>query len=143
MTNSGNTGGAGGVGLYTTIIDAMGAATSTGQLSSGHYYFAGGGGGGTDSSGGSLNNGGLGGGGSGSGAYGTYCNGTPNTGGGGGGIGQDGSNHAGGNGGSGLVIIRYPNTKTITVGAGLTATTVTSGSYKYTKFTAGTDTVTF
>ena len=54
----------GGVGLSgTTIatIDAMGAATSTGQLSSGHYYYAGGGGGSGGSNGlgnGAVNTGG-------------------------------------------------------------------------------------
>lgn len=49
----------------------------------------------------------------------------------------------GGNGGSGVVIIRYSNTLTLTVGAGLTSSTTTSGSDKITTFTAGEDTVTF
>ena len=49
----------------------------------------------------------------------------------------------GGNGGSGIVYIRYPNTFTITVGAGLTYTTTTDGSDKVTTFTAGTGTVSF
>ena len=39
------------------------------------------------------------------------------------------------------MILRYPNTKTITVGAGLTSTTDTEGSNKVTVFTAGTGTV--
>lgn len=47
----------------------------------------------------------------------------------------------GGNGGSGIVIIRYPNTFTITVGGGLTSSTTTDGTDKITTFTAGTDTV--
>ena len=46
-------------------------------------------------------------------------------------------------GGSGIVIVRYPNTYTITVGAGLTSSTTTDGSDKVTSFTAGTDTISF
>ena len=60
--------------------------------------------------------------------------GTANTGGGGG---------ARNTGGSGIVIVRYPNTYTITVGAGLTSSTTTDGSDKVTSFTAGTDTISF
>jgi len=44
---------------------------------------------------------------------------------------------------SGIVIVRYPNTYTITVGAGLTSSTTTDGSDKITSFTAGSDTVSF
>jgi hypothetical protein len=44
---------------------------------------------------------------------------------------------------SGIVIVRYPNTYTITVGSGLTSSTVTDGSDKVTSFTAGTDTISF
>jgi len=74
-------------------------------------------------------------------------NGTANTGGGGGG--QDnrigGSTQFGGaSGGSGIVILRYPATYTITVGAGLTAgvTNQTVGTNeKYTTITAGTGNV--
>jgi hypothetical protein len=43
----------------------------------------------------------------------------------------------------GIVIVRYPNTYTITVGAGLTSSTATDGSDKVTTFTAGTDTISF
>jgi hypothetical protein len=39
------------------------------------------------------------------------------------------------------VIIKYPDTKTITVGGGLTSSTSTSGGYKVTTFTAGTGNV--
>ena len=60
--------------------------------------------------------------------------GTANTGGGGG---------ARNTGGSGIVIVRYPNTFTITVGAGLTSSTATDGSDKVTTFTAGTDSISF
>jgi hypothetical protein len=43
-----------------------------------------------------------------------------------------------------VVIIKYPDTLTITVGAGLTATTAAaSGGFKVTTFTAGTDTISF
>jgi len=44
---------------------------------------------------------------------------------------------------SGIVIIKYPNTKTVTIGSGLTGSTTTSGSDKITTFTAGTGTITF
>ena len=48
-----------------------------------------------------------------------------------------------GGGGRGLVILRYPNTYTITVGSGLTSSTATDGSDKVTTFTAGTDSISF
>jgi hypothetical protein len=51
------------------------------------------------------------------------------------------SNSDGGNGGSGIVILRYLNTFTITIGGGLTGSTATSGSYKVTTITAGTGNV--
>ena len=75
-----------------SFINAMGAATNTGQLSSGNYYYAGGGGAWNGS-------GGLGGG------AGTNGAGTANTGGGGGGC--DGTGGTKGAGGSGVVVIRY------------------------------------
>jgi hypothetical protein len=49
----------------------------------------------------------------------------------------------GGNGGSGVVIIRYPSALTVSVGAGLTASTSTVGANKVTTFTAGTGTISF
>lgn len=50
-----------------------------------------------------------------------------------------GGSTASANGGSGVVILRYPNSKTITnPGSGLTFTTATVGSDKVTTFTAGT-----
>ena len=59
--------------------------------------------------------------------------------GGAGGGGYDvGTQDAGGNGGSGVVILRYADTFTITIGAGLTGTTSSaSGGYKRTTLTAG------
>ena len=104
-TRSGTTGGLGGVGATSAMMNAMGAATSTGELSGGNYYYAGGGGGGSDSTA-TVNAGGLGGGGDGRTPPGEA--GTANTGGGGGaGSYISPSFAAGGAGGSGLVIIRY------------------------------------
>ena len=68
----------------------------------------------------------------------SYDSGTANTGGGAGGT--DGASTAGG---SGVVIIKYPDTRTITVGGSLTSSTVTTTGYKMTIFTAGTDNVSF
>ena len=65
-----------------------------------------------------------------------YDNGDANTGGGAG-----ATDGAGTSGGSGVVILKYPSTKTISVGAGLTSTTDTEGSNKITTFTAGTGNV--
>jgi hypothetical protein len=96
--NGGN--GLGGTG-YTSyaVLDGIGAATSTGQLSSSHYYYGGGGGG---TQGNTIGSGGLGGGG---GTSTSTVNATANTGGGG----AAGSYQAfvPGTGGSGLVVIRY------------------------------------
>ena len=69
-------------------------------------------------------------------------NGTANTG-SGGGAGGYSTNFANGTGGSGIVIVRYPNTLTITVGSGLTSTTTTTGTDKVTTFTAGSDNISF
>jgi hypothetical protein len=66
--------------------------------------------------------------------------GTVNTGSGGGGGGNGGGSN-GAAGGSGLVILRYSNSLTITLGAGLTGTTATTGSDKVTTITAGTGNV--
>jgi hypothetical protein len=46
-------------------------------------------------------------------------------------------------GGSGIVVIKYASSRTMSGGAGLTFTTSTSGSFKTTIFTAGTGTVSF
>lgn len=74
------------------------------------------------------------------GGGGPEADGAANTGGGGGyfaGIARSG------NGGSGVVIVKYPDTITLTIGVGLTSSTTTSGGFKITSFTAGTDTVSF
>ena len=65
-----------------------------------------------------------------------------NTGGGGGAARGDGGESSAA-GGSGVVILRYPSSNSITVGAGLTSSTSTDGSFKVTTFTAGTDTISF
>jgi hypothetical protein len=69
--------------------------------------------------------------------------GVVNTGGGGGGRGLDnfGGPFVGAAGGSGVVILRYPATATITLGAGLSGSTATVGSDKVTTITAGTGNV--
>jgi hypothetical protein len=67
-----------------------------------------------------------------------------NTGSGGGGSGgssQPNTNARGGNGASGIVILKYVDTVSITIGAGLTGSTTTSGGYKITSITAGTGNV--
>ena len=104
-----NNSGAAGAGNYSTLTDAIGAATGTGVLSSSHYYFAGGGGGGCESPSGNPSAGGVGGGGTGTKTT-NGGNGVANTGGGGGGAGR-GSNAGfpnSGAGGSGIIVIRYP-----------------------------------
>jgi len=102
--------GNGGIGLTNSLLNAMGAATQTGQSSSGNYYYAGGGGGGAGDT--AVGLGGLGGGGKGSGGLTSTAtpgeNGLINTGGGGGGGSDFGTSWGNGAaGGSGLVIIRY------------------------------------
>ena len=114
-------------------------------------YAGGGGGGGASDNAKPGGPGGTGGGGNGGktnyhgGSQVQATSGTVNLGAGGGGAGgQTGTPPLNsGAGGSGVVIIRYPNTVTITVGAGLTSSTTTDGSDKITTFTAGSDTVSF
>lgn len=69
--------------------------------------------------------------------------GVANTGGGGGGGYTYGGATESHPGGSGIVILRYPSTYTITLGAGLTGTTATVGGNKVTTVTAGTGQVSF
>jgi hypothetical protein len=42
-----------------------------------------------------------------------------------------------------VVILKYPDSITLTIGGGLTSSTSTAGGFKTTTFTAGTDTVSF
>ena len=130
--------GDGGVGKAFSILSYTNAGTaSVGEVSGTDVYY-GGGGGGAGYTNSSVNAGGLGGGGDGniSSAQQPANNGTANT---GGGAGADGSGSATtpGAGGSGVVILRYPNTATI-VTVGLTSQTFTEGSDKVTAITAGT-----
>ena len=98
----------GGVGAYSALTNAIGAATGLGVSDGTNYYFGGGGGGGTDP-GGYYGRGGKGGGGNAgtNGSSGNGVSGTTNTGGGGGGATTNNSGTHGGNGGSGITIIRY------------------------------------
>ncbi len=124
-----NAGGNGGAGLSNSIT---GSAVN----------YAGGGGGGCGlNSSGSPGSGGIGGGGSGGKNY-TGGNATANTGGGAGGGGGS-LYYNSGAGGSGIVILRYPNTRTVTIGSGLTGSTATTGSDKVTTLTAGTGNIQF
>jgi len=79
---------------------------------------------------------GTGGGGTGALFSGNATAGTVNTGGGGGGAGNNVVPVLG-SGGSGVIILRYSNTSTITLGAGLTGSTATDGAFKVTTITAG------
>ena len=145
-TQSGGGGGAGavgGVGVAQTIAGTGGVGVSS-SVTGSAVFRAGGGGGGSWSGEGSGGPGGNGGGGAG-GSYNPsagYTDGTANTGGGGGGT--NNSSGSAGSGGSGIVILRYPSARTITVGAGLTAG-VTNQSVgtneRYTTITAGTGNV--
>ncbi len=121
---SSNNGGNGGAGVATSISGSS-------------VTYAGGGGGGAYSTQGT--------GGAGGGADAVKNangnSGTANTGGGAGGLYITNTTfRAGGNGGSGIVILRYPNTYTISQ-SGLTLSTATTGNDKVTTITAGTGTV--
>ncbi len=156
---SGGGGGAGGAGEDSAFKDpGNGGAGVSSDITGSAVVRGGGGGGGVvwTISGGymstsQVNSSGLGNGGGGRGGGVDYegdaeyvrrtpTNGTANTGGGGGG---KGTTQSATNGGSGVVIIRYPNTLTITVGSGLTFTTTTTGTDKVTTFTAGSDNISF
>jgi hypothetical protein len=54
-----------------------------------------------------------------------------------GGNGSQNGTSTGGAGGSGIVILRYPSSYTITIGAGLTGSTATVGANRVTTITAG------
>ena len=148
------TSGDGGNGIIVNILNYTNAGTaSVGDVQGTNVYYGGGG------SGGGYQNGndaipGLGGGGD--GGYGSTSttvddadNGSPNTGGGGGGSGEPSSQPgtgAGGNGGSGVVILRYPSSRSITVGSGLTEASgspFSEGSDKVSVFTGGEGTISF
>jgi hypothetical protein len=123
----------GGLGGYT--MSAAATATTTGiALTSSGQYFAGGGGGVIDSSAtGSGVPGGAGGGGAGGNNAGTKLNGQcggVNTGGGAGGS-RDAN---GGTGGSGIVVIRYPDTYALASSTTGSPTVTTAGGYRVYKW---------
>jgi hypothetical protein len=117
-----NTGGAGGAGRASSIT---GTATT---------YAGGGSGGGQFTQAGGAGGGGAGGLNGNPGSAGTFYG---SAGGGGNGI----NSTVGGVGFQGVVILKYPATHAIIIGAGLTATTATSGGFKVTTITAGTGNV--
>ena len=140
--NGGGGGGAAvaGANAVAGLTGAVGGNGTASSITGSPLNYAGGGGGGAGDTGSTGGAGGLGGGGNGAGAAVVGTAGTANTGGGGGG-GANTTNQAQ-NGGSGVVILRYPAAKTLTIPGGLTSSTSTSGSFKITSFTAGTGTVT-
>ena len=135
----GGGGGAGAVGGNgSATIGGAGGAGVASSITGTSVIRAGGGGGCVNE--GSIALGGSGGGGNGAVSAPSQINATAgavNTGGGGGG----GADFAGRAGGSGVVILSYPSTYALNIGAGLTATTTTVGANKVTTFTAGTGSV--
>ena len=117
-------GGAGGQGVDHTSGQngTNGGPAKVATITGSNVYYAAGGGGGRGWGGSN-------------GSAGTNARGGANSG--------DGKTGGGGAGESGAVILRYPNSVTITVGSGLTSTTATVGSNKVTTFTAGTGNVQF
>jgi len=154
---SSNLAGAGGGGGGASQAGANGASLNGGDggdgvassITGSSVTRAGGGGGGIDYRNGNLaGSGGAGGGGAGGGdgnvsASESGEDATTSTGSGGGGCSIRSTTVRGGNGGSGVVILRYPSSISISIGAGLTASTATVGANKVTTFTAGTDTISF
>jgi len=144
---AGNAGGGGGGassvgGNSDTYLGGNGGSGLASSITGTSVTYAGGGGGGGYDGGGA---GGSGGGGRGSSRRNSVeaLPGSPNTGGGGGGGSNTGSaSYNAASGGSGVVILKYPDTYTITIGGGLTGSTpAPSGGYKVTTITAGTGNV--
>jgi len=140
---SGGGGGAGGAGTDATAgVGGDGGDSLASSITGTSTYYAGGGGGGAYN--GTIGVGGLNSGGNGARYTSPALADTPgvaNTGGGGGGDTATGSS-----GGSGVVILRYPDGFTMTnTGGGLTFTTDSSSvpGYKITTFTAGTGSIEF
>jgi hypothetical protein len=144
--SSGGGGGASQAGANATSgVGGNGGAGVASSITGSSVTRAGGGGGSFRGGSGTNGTGGAGGGGNGNNAA-TAGSGTANTGGGGGGGGFNGSDVAqnGGAGGSGVVIVKYPDTLTISnPGGGLTSSTASAGGFKVTTFTAGTGTIQF
>ena len=142
-------GGAGGAGGSRTDGQGSGAAGGNGNSwpVNSTTYAGGGGGGNRAYDAGTGGAGGSGIGGKGGGTDGIAVAGTPNRGGGGGGSGFFTGDYSGKAGGSGVVIIRVPDTQTLTFSAGVTVSGGTaSGGYKLYTVTATSttsETVTF
>lgn len=150
-TNSTQSGAAGGGGAGQAGIDQSGNSPGGGGAGiassiTGSSVIRAGGGGGAWNTGAS---GGAGGGGAGaSGNTGNIIPGEPGdintgSGGGGGAYGNSSVDRNGGPGGSGIIVLKYPNTVNAVPGAGLVTSTTTSGAYKITQITAGADTISF
>jgi hypothetical protein len=142
---SGGGGGAGAIGGSATSNTQSGNGGDGRQssITGTPTYYAGGGGGGMYNSINGAGSGGLGGGGDGYRGTGQAIQqGTPNTGGGGGG---GGNYNRGGYGGSGVVILRYPDSYTVSKSVGLISSvdSTTVSGYKIETFTSGTGTITF
>ena len=144
-------GGNGGAGVICNILPAAGATTAgVGEVSGADVYYAGGGGGHTSGSSSQtvayLSQGGIGGGGDGGNYYGNTSaqSGTNNTGGGGGSAYGASPYGLVGAGGSGVIILKYPDAYSIS-GTGLTSAVDSTSvpGYKVESFTAGTGTITF
>jgi hypothetical protein len=136
-------GGAGAPGVDSTASasnDPTAGGDGVSSLITGSSVPRGGGGGGVDTSGGGS--GGSGGGGAGA-AVSSATNGDPNTGGGGGGNCNADPAALSGQGGSGIVILKYPDTVTISnPGGGLTISAeASSGGFKVVEITVGTGNV--
>ncbi len=149
--NGSDPNGAGGGGAGASGSGLNGGIGIQSSITGTPTYYGGGGGGGrrTSGAGNGPSSGGAGGGGAGmSGStFSSNQNGGANTGGGGGGGNFQGpapGDQAGGNGGSGVVIIAYPDTESaLTISQGLTYDQPTRAGYRVYRFTAGTGTITF
>jgi hypothetical protein len=125
----------GGDGVVSTILTTTQASSySVGEVISSDVYFAGGGAGCPNDPNTTVASGGKGGGGN--STHGSNAPaGVTNTGSGGGATSL--LANAAGNGGSGVLIIRFADTFSISGLTGLTSSTFTSGGYKYYIFTGG------
>ena len=141
---TGGGGGAGQVGQTgTTLINGNGGDGVQSNITGTPTYRAGGGGGGRTDNLGSNTTGGLGGGGRGTGTADLPGSGTVNTGSGGGGT----RNQSSGAGGSGIVIIKIPDSRTATFSSGVTSSVSTAVAgfkiYTVTATSTTSETVTF
>ena len=146
---AGGGGGAGQIGQNGSNIIVNGGKGGDGittNITNTNIIYAGGGGGAAQNSAVAAS-GGAGGGGNGGNVFNskTSTDGSVNTGGGGGGDTLVPSGLRGGSGGSGIIILKIPDTVTATFSAGVTQTTSISGGFKIITITAAglSDTVTF